>query len=55
MSAQYGDAPDTPWEKTQDNSAWSQPISAVPDSAGGPVRGTKGMQGVPGQNTPFRK
>jgi uncharacterized membrane protein YebE (DUF533 family) len=54
MSGHYGDAPDQPWEKTDNTRAYSQPIQAPP-SAGGPVTGTKGMQGTPGQGRPYRK
>lgn len=54
MSSRYGDTPDQPWEKSDNTRAFSQPIEAPP-SAGGPVHGTKGMQGIPGQDRPFRK
>lgn len=54
MSGHYGEAPDQPWEKSENTRAYSQPIQA-PTSAGGPVHGTKGMQGTPGQGTPYRK
>ncbi|MBY4891596.1 tellurite resistance TerB family protein [Rhodobacteraceae bacterium N5(2021)] len=54
LSGTYGQQPDTPWQKQDVNRAYSQPIQA-PASAGGAVRGTKGMQGNAGMGRPYRK
>ncbi|UWQ97115.1 tellurite resistance TerB family protein [Rhodobacteraceae bacterium M385] len=58
MSGGYGQQPDGPWQKQDIDRAYSQPIQA-PSSAGGPVRGTKGMQGNAGMGDgtgrPYRK
>lgn len=54
LSGAYGDQPDTPWQKQDVDRAYTQPIQA-PRSAGGPVRGTKGMQGNAGMGRPYRK
>ncbi len=54
MSGEYGDQPSDPWEKTANTRAYSQPIQA-PSSAGGSVRGAKGMQDSAGLGRPYRK
>lgn len=47
LSRAYGQQPSDPWQKQDINRAYSQPIQA-PSSAGGPVSGTKDMQGRAG-------
>ncbi|ABD54717.1 DUF533 domain-containing protein [Jannaschia sp. CCS1] len=54
MSSAYGAASEESWQKQDIDRAYSRPIQA-PASAGGPVRGTKGMQGTPGTGRPYRK
>lgn len=54
MSGEYGAQPSDPWEKSENTRAYSQPITA-PTSAGGPVRGTKGMEGNSGMGRPYQK
>ena len=54
MSSDYGQQPSDPWQKQDIDRAYSQPIQA-PRSAGGPVSGTKGMQGNAGMGRPYRK